>query len=83
MTFAPFAIGQALVFLEFKSPWHSQLAELVFIILGVSVGIYGLVSLPISKRIKAILVIPYALIMTAAVWFSMLPAVCGYFGDCL
>ncbi len=83
LTLGPFALVQGLLFLEHKSPWHSQEAELLFVITGVAIGVLGLWMMPIGRRSRGLLTAPYALLMAAATWFSALPTVCSYFGDCM
>src|SRR4051812_22276788 len=79
----PFVVVQGLLFLESQNPWHSQGAEMLFAIAGVAAGVVGVWLLPITRRFRGLLTVPYALLMAAATWFSALPTVCGYFGDCL
>ena len=83
LAIAPFVVVQSLLFLEHVSPWHSQAAELTFVFAGVALGVVGLCLLPIRRLLRVLLVVPYIAFMTAAAWVSALPAVCGYFGDCL
>jgi hypothetical protein len=83
LTLAPFAVAIGLVFIEHLSPWHSGTAELVFIIVGVAVGVSGICLLPIKRLFRGLLIVPYAPATAAATWFSLLPFVCAYFGDCL
>ena len=79
----PFAVVWALVFLEHLGRWHSQTAELSFLIAGVAFGIVGVCILPIKRSIRGLLIVPYAAGMTIATWVALLPLVCAYFGDCL
>jgi hypothetical protein len=80
---SPFVVVWGLFYLEHLSPWHSQVAELLFLIAGVAVGIVGVWLLPIKRLVRALLTVPYAIVMAVAAWFSSLPLVCAYFGDCL
>lgn len=83
LIFGPFFVVQMLLFLEFKSPWHSQVAELIFIFVGVAVGAVGVWMFPIARRSSAIATVAYFLLMIPVTWVSALNAVCGYFGDCM
>ena len=83
LTVGPFVVVQGLLFLEHKSPWHSQEAEILFIITGVVIGVLGVWLLPIMRRSRGLLTVPYVLLMAVWMWFSALPAVCSYFGDCM
>jgi hypothetical protein len=83
LAFGPFAVTAALFWLEHASPWHSQTAELVFIVIGVAVGSVGVWLLPISRGLRRLLLFPYAPALLVASWFFALPFACGYFGDCM
>lgn len=79
----PFALAWGGVFLEHLSPWHSQLAELLFVIAGVVIGVIGVWLLPIKRLYRGLLTGPYVVAMALAILFSLVPLVCGFFGDCL
>ena len=83
LIFGPFAVVQTLLFLEYKSPWHSQEAELAFIFIGVAAGLVGVWLLPLSRRSRIVASVAYVLLMIPLTWMSALNAVCGYFGDCV
>jgi hypothetical protein len=83
LVIGPFAVAGGLVFVEHLSPWRSQVAELLFIVAGVAVGVIGVWLLPVNRLFRGLLVGPYAAVAAAATWFSLLPLVCAYFGDCL
>jgi uncharacterized membrane protein YgaE (UPF0421/DUF939 family) len=83
LTIGPFVVVIGLVFLEHLSPWHSQFAELFFVVVGVGVGIIGVLVLPIKRLVRGALIVPYAAATVVATWVSLLPFVCAYFGDCL
>ena len=79
----PFAVLQGLLTLEHMSPWHSQPAELIFVIAGVVVGALGVWLLPIRTLHRGLLLPPYVVVIAAAAWMSAPPTVCAYFGDCV
>jgi len=83
LAIGPFVVVQGLLFLEHSSPWHSQMAELAFVISGVALGAVGVSMLPIRRLYAGLLLVPYIALMAVAAWVSALPAVCGYFGDCM
>jgi hypothetical protein len=83
LAIGPFAVVQGLLFLEHASPWHSQTAELLFVFAGVGLGTVGVWMLPISRLQAGLVMVPYIALVTVAAWVSALPAVCGYFGDCM
>jgi TRAP-type uncharacterized transport system fused permease subunit len=83
LIFGPFAVVQTLLFLEYQSPWHSQVAELVFIFVGVAAGAVGFWLLPLDKWSRIRASVAYVLLMIPLTWMSALNAVCGYFGDCV
>jgi hypothetical protein len=74
---------RGLLLIEHLSPWHSQLAEMLFIVAGVALGDIGVWLLPIRRRFRGLLTVPYIPVIAVAAWFSALPVVCAYFGDCL
>ena len=83
LAIGPFVVVQGLLFLEHASPWHSQMAELAFVIAGVALGAAGVWMLPIRRLYAGLVLVPYIALMAVAVWVSALPAVCAYFGDCM
>jgi hypothetical protein len=83
LVIGPFAVVHGLLFLEHASPWHSQLAELLFVITGVALGAVGIWLLPVRRLFRGLLMVPYVALMAIATWVSALPTVCAYFGDCL